>query len=85
MVWNKWYCKYSYTLNIRFKDQGNYLFNFQCNTLCQNQNYVPIKIHGSWSASMSLIGVSFVSFNGRMDKNLSLKNKTIDVLIQKWN
>jgi len=33
---------------------------------------------------MSVIGLSLVSFNGRMSKNLSLRNKTIDVLIQKW-
>lgn len=33
---------------------------------------------------MSVIGLSVLSFNGRMSNNLSLRNKTIDVLIQKW-
>jgi hypothetical protein len=33
---------------------------------------------------MSVIGLSFVSFNGRMANNLSLRSKTVDVLIQKW-
>lgn len=34
---------------------------------------------------MSVIGLSLVSFNGRMSNNLSLRNKTVDVLIQKWH
>lgn len=61
------------------------IFKFiQCNWLNINQEFVPIKIHTSWSKSMSVIGLSVLSFNGRMSNNLSLRNKTIDVLIQKW-
>jgi len=54
------------------------------NWLSVPQEFVPVKIHSSWSRSMSVIGLSVISFNGRMSNNSSLRNKTIDVLIQKW-
>ena len=33
---------------------------------------------------MSIIGLSIVCFNGKMMNNGALRNKTVDLLISKW-
>lgn len=33
---------------------------------------------------MSITGITLACFNGRFENNLSLRNKTIDVLFSKW-
>lgn len=38
----------------------------------------------SWSRSMSVIGVSFIHFNGKLSGNIGLRNKIFELIVNKW-
>jgi hypothetical protein len=45
---------------------------------------LPIRLISTWSKTLSVFGVTFLSFNGVLDNNLSLRSRLVSLLIAKW-
>lgn len=46
--------------------------------------FSPIKIQCSWTKTLSIIGISFLRFNGKLANNIALRNRVQDIMIGKW-
>jgi hypothetical protein len=64
-------------VEIQLQQKSDYLWD--------NTKYTPIRIIGSWSKSLSIIGVTFAWHNGVLPTNISLKKKVLQQLSIKWN
>ena len=46
--------------------------------------FVPLKIQCNWTRTLSLVGLTFLHFNGKLAANIGLRNKVHDLIISKW-
>jgi hypothetical protein len=45
----------------------------------------PIKLIVSWSKTMSVVGLTMLSYNGVLENNLTLRSKLVNLIIGKWH
>ena len=45
---------------------------------------LPLRIRSSWSRSISVIGLSFIHYNGKLAGNIALRSKVADIILSKW-
>ena len=46
--------------------------------------FTPLKIQCSWTRTLSVIGISFLHFNGKLANNIALRSRVQDLMINKW-
>lgn len=46
--------------------------------------FAPLRVKCTWSRSLSIIGVTLISFNGKLSNNIGLRNKVYELMVNKW-
>lgn len=61
------------------------LLNDKSNFLGNTQKYTPLRIIPKWSKTISIIGITVACHDNVLKNQISLRKKTFESLMQKWN
>ena len=58
--------------------------NFESRLVGNHELFAPLRIQVSYSRTMSIVGATYLSFNGILENNVTLKNKLIGLMTNKF-